>query len=541
MSMPRLNRDLELTCRISDKDAASIETALAGLSDVDESIALLAKDISDADWNSASINSATMPYVALLAYQNGVMTKPDFVTLMLYWEARRQYGEQLTILTPAHPEYVKSLKANLTLSPIMLAMKKFQISFENRANFQIKNSYYFSVANFDSFLRTANILPRSQQVIFSVRESIPMMQLPDKNLKIIDVLSGDNINFIALTRIILTSSIFSFFPPEKIDAVRLIPSLGLMQTYLNTKFGEHAIAINPVMGVSSVKQIRANGLGKSRDMAFVFPGVKLPDYADYYLARGDDFRVHDFYHAFAASAVPHAHRVLMVGLADTIKAYLPKQQALMKRILRSLPFAEEATIMNLIFRHLYSEDKRALHYVADTLIDMEHPHYRAPYFMFVSDKTEFSLEKAYIDTLLDTLAKPALANLDLQSRQHGFHLPYTLPEPTVRVGLLNAIVQFIFKAAPEIRDYLHSSRILDTPVKQYQDEEVFQDEYTKRLMEYTELKRNMTEELNLAVKHVARNPAVFFKANPVTAPQPQVQVVDDTRLDNAGLAIKRVN
>jgi hypothetical protein len=511
MSMPRLNRELELTRRINDQDAVTIEAILADLPDVDQSIALLAEDIGNGNWNSASIKNKMMPYIALLGYQNGAINKDDFVTLMLYWVARKQYGDQLMILTPTHPDYTRSLSANLTVHPTALAMKKFQMLFENKKNFRMKNAYYFSAADLESFLQVVSMLPRSQQVMFSALENIATMQLPDKNLKIIDVLSGDNVNFFALTRNIITSSIFSYFLPETVDAIRLIPSLGLMQAYLNTKFGENAVVINPVMGVSSVKQIRVNGLEKSRDMAFVFPGVNLPAYADHYLAQGDDFRVHDFYHAFAASAVPHEHRVLMVGLADVIKAYLPKQQALMRRILRSLPFAEDAAIMNLIFRHLYGEDKRTLHYVADTLIDMEHPHYRVPYCTLVSDKREFSLEKAYVESLLDVLAKPALANIDLLTRQHGFHLPYTLPPLVVRIGLFNAIVQYIFSAAPEIRNYLEKSHLLETKLKQYQEELLLQQPGGKKFAEYNDLKNDVTNELAIAVKHVTRNPAIFFK------------------------------
>lgn len=520
MSMPRLNRAMELTCRISDEYAESIENKLSELSDIDTSIASLVESVSQANWNSPSMNSAMMPYVALLGYQNTAITKDDFVTLLLYWVARKQYGDKLEILTPATPEYERKLRANLTLDPGMLAVKKFELLLSNKTDFQIRHAYYLSDKSMAQFMQASAKLPRLQQAIFCVRESIPTMPSLDQSTKLIDVLSGSNINFSALTRTVDIKNKLFLIMPDKVDILRFIPSLGLMQIYLQTKFAEEAISINPVIGVSSLQQIKTNGLTHSRDMAFVFPGVKLPDYADHFLALGDDFRVHDFYHCFAASAVPREHQVLMIGLADIIKKHLSKKQALITRLLSHLPFGGEPNCMKLIFQYLYQEDKRTLNRVADALVDMEHPYYRAAYCSILPLEKKPNLDAVFIKSLVEALIKPALLNLDLNKRKHGFYREYILPELVIRVGLLNEIVQYLSSVSPQIYHYLVKSDVLGELIKESKTSLIATKQSDPANANYAEMKVNLAQELQRAVKHVAANPAVFFKQNPSSASQP---------------------
>jgi hypothetical protein len=125
-----------------------------------------------------------------------------------------------------------------------------------------------------------------------------------------------------------TNLAFNIFTKPKKG--RMIPSLGLMQTFLNVKF-EDAVTINPVLGLSSMEDIRENGITSTRDMALRFPGVHLPDDADGDAAPGFSFTFHDFYHAYIASSLGNDFRCLFIKIGDIANEVikdLPKKDRL---------------------------------------------------------------------------------------------------------------------------------------------------------------------------------------------------------------------
>lgn len=90
--------------------------------------------------------------------------------------------------------------------------------------------------------------------------------------------------------------LFSFY-----QGYKMIPSFEMMQTSLDVVYESRAQKMNPVLGLSSLKDISSNNIFKMRDMALIFPFVKLPKEADNYRAYGFDFTYHDFYHALVCS------------------------------------------------------------------------------------------------------------------------------------------------------------------------------------------------------------------------------------------------
>ncbi len=99
---------------------------------------------------------------------------------------------------------------------------------------------------------------------------------------------------------------------------------------------ENSLKINPVFGLSSVDDIRTNGLQKSRDLAF--PWVKIsadkkeleiinPETADTYRIVDNDFQVHDRYHAIVAACIPKENQDLYIQISDFITQFIENNKS----------------------------------------------------------------------------------------------------------------------------------------------------------------------------------------------------------------------
>lgn len=103
---------------------------------------------------------------------------------------------------------------------------------------------------------------------------------------------------------------------------RIVPSIAMMQIFLNVVYEKRAVKINPVIGISSLADIRRNGLEDTRDMGLQFPGITLPEKADSYLAPDIDFSYHDWYHAILTSGLLPESRRKVISIADGVEQFL---------------------------------------------------------------------------------------------------------------------------------------------------------------------------------------------------------------------------
>ncbi len=117
-----------------------------------------------------------------------------------------------------------------------------------------------------------------------------------------------------------------------------MPSFSMMQTFLRVKSQEDAVTITPTIGVSTIEEIKDNGLTDTRDMGLPFPAADfllsdqqkatfkelcLPQEADQVTApKRGDFIYHDFYHAQLASNIPSEHRKASIKIASLIEDLL---------------------------------------------------------------------------------------------------------------------------------------------------------------------------------------------------------------------------
>ncbi len=99
----------------------------------------------------------------------------------------------------------------------------------------------------------------------------------------------------------------------------MIPSAGMMQTFLKRKFGTNAVRMNFVLGLSSLQDIQDNGTTDTRDAGLRFPQIRFPNTADGFAALQTDFLYHDFFHAIIVSLSTPETRKLVIHLTNFIK------------------------------------------------------------------------------------------------------------------------------------------------------------------------------------------------------------------------------
>ncbi len=420
MVSQRLNRDLELTRRIDDEDAAAIDLELSKLENAEASADQLVKAVNEGCWTDSSIRDPNMPYIALLAYQNQRISLEAISTLLNYWSARQLHGDILQPLTPDHPNFKRFVVATLRPAMSSFALQPGDDPLTLRTNF----SSQLTDAQLDQFFEELTRLPKSQQIIFAHDETIDLLLLSSPEVaNVTDKLTTFNFTPLGRSQILyralrLLSQAPLIASAPKPTLTSIVPSLGIMQLYLDTKFSKQAVRINPVIGLSTLEDIRQNGLTASRDMALHFPKVKLPDNADGFTAHWYHFTWHDFYHAFAASAIPDSHRKTFVSLSDIIKQYVATN-------------------------NLETSEIEAISNVANTLIDMEHSFYRSLYTLLKLNMAYESPLIIFLLSLTITISKHLMPHAESEEATSQSRRTVLSKETTEQ--LFNVICEFLHK------------------------------------------------------------------------------------------------
>lgn len=373
----QLNKNLEMTRRISDKEEALINAELKQLSDVEEFIHKLRQEIEQVKWEQAkTINHPNMPFYALLAYQNNLLEKQEFSTLMLYWSGKKSIRSEIQtvhLYDSATKDQANEYLSKGLLQPVIdeAELKKY---FNDQKIQEFKNQYstpwhesmYLDKAQLEQFHLEMQKLPASEQRFFLVSN-----KEADRVVPTVDYIQSRYEENITTKKIsikdVIQYSIFRVFNTLLYD-FDMIPSFGMMQTYLNVKFMKQAVEIIPVFGFSSLQDTRMNGLQSQRDMGLHFPKVFLPDIADNYNAPWHHFSFHDFYHAAIASLVPNLFRNVIVHNSDILYQLVNQKAEAMKPVLSFMP----KKVLNLIKNYAEDEEDRAIRIIAATFIDMEH-------------------------------------------------------------------------------------------------------------------------------------------------------------------------
>lgn len=365
----KMDRSPELTRRIKSSEEHKINAKLASLLDVDKKIdELIQALVSKSPWefDETCINHEDMPYIALLAVQNKLIEVQQFATLMLYWSVVQDTGSAASIQS-----------CRLFEEP---GTELFQ---------NLHSDYYDEEPVLDlvpkeykEFLEKMKSLPVSEQQFFLIED--------DKRHSILKVLELNN---------------FTVF--GQINRHLMIASMGMMQTYLNVKFKSQAVDLNPVLGLSSVEDIRKNSLKNTRDIAFHFPNVSIPDKADNHSALWHRFTRHDFYHGVIVSCAPAAERSLLILTSDAVKNYLAENSI---PVLNKLKSIYPKNVAKIIYQYWRSAEEPSIKFIINALIDMEVTAYR-PDKQFAD--AEADLETMYWGTLVALFAPSVIKALSL--------------------------------------------------------------------------------------------------------------------------------
>lgn len=300
----------EVMRRLDIKDIVRIEKHLSELPDKEKNVNELLLALKTQDWNGESpiFGNKDLPYLVIEALKQGKITPMQMGTLLYFWGTNQYH---------LHTDKVK---------PLCFSMR--------------------SDNGFKLFLPLSQLPKDKQEELYQAFQSLPESE--QQFLLVPDIEENPNIQknpmLTSILQEIINTGLHAFNRVTYNNSkMKVIASLGMWQVFLNVSFGKQAVTLNPVIGDSSVEDIRLNGLNSSRDIAVPNP-LALPsvqdssvsniDYtkhswyhpfdprqnkmlqADLHDAPRTTFTYHDEYHSYVASSIPPAHRILSVNLAD---------------------------------------------------------------------------------------------------------------------------------------------------------------------------------------------------------------------------------
>lgn len=267
----------EMVRRIKPDERLALENTIAQLKNTDKVIDNLLSELAEDGWgsygDSDTIRAPDMPYYALVAFKRGQLTDLQFATLLFYRSAcehlkEQQKGHRITANT-------------LFDSKGKLNQDSFDMIAATLQNSEL-NTMGLDREQLGEWIEKVKKLEPSEKQYFDISSS------HDKS------------------RILDTIYSLGFSAFNSVDGnVEIIPTFGMVQAFLNVKYGEDAVQIRPVIGASTLTEVHRTAFMQIRDVALHFPNVTLPTEADEQTALWEHYTKHDFYHCAKASEIPH--------------------------------------------------------------------------------------------------------------------------------------------------------------------------------------------------------------------------------------------
>ncbi len=287
-----INTQSEMTRRITQDEANKINKLLEESPDIEEKISSLISANTQPKkelWEKEAIlNDPLLQLYALLAFSNNLLDRISYTTIALFWSAIQCHKREAIETHFLFDETESKESQRILKQAVQYASSYSQLSID---------SFNFSDEEFEIFLCLLKKLPVSEQRFFLV----PIVS---------DTIWSE-----------IEKVPFHIFGYVNNNNKAMLPSLGIMQTYLNMRC-KYPVVMNSVMALSSLEDIRLNGLQNKRDAGLHGVGITMPKRADNFFAPWYLFFKHDFYHAVIVSCIPPEHRRLFIYLSDEIKAYL---------------------------------------------------------------------------------------------------------------------------------------------------------------------------------------------------------------------------
>lgn len=253
------------------------------------------------------------PHIALKALKKREITSLQFSTAITHW---------LIVKTaPVSIETVKLFDSNgAILKNAKDLIKETLLCWVTKSNSDLSEN------QLDRFFEKMRKSPASEQQFLIILDESPDFIVSDGSLEMQrqidnDIFSGKR----TISHQIASSGKFNIFSrcTEKDRKMRMIPSFGMMQTYLKVKYPDTYVQIKPLLGLASFKTIVEGGKTQTRPMSLPFPSIDLPEEADSFSAKNPwDFIYHDFYHAKLASGIPQKYQrgfILVSEIVEQLK------------------------------------------------------------------------------------------------------------------------------------------------------------------------------------------------------------------------------
>ena len=288
----------EFVRRVSPEEKKKLEEKLSKTihsSSFRDQVNALKVALQTQNWDAPVFQSKDYPYLALAALHEGDITPETMATILIFYSAQTETSNIKTIPLFIHGKVNEEAKRLVieTWPPDQKTEEHITAFFDRMRQADPSQQQFF-------------LLPYSQEQEYAGGNANKMTFAGD--------IHSDRVGF----------NVFGACSENR----HMLASMGMMQAFLDVASGNRAVKINPVIGLSSEKDIHDNGLNNERDMGLLFPHIDFPLYADGSTANGFRFWYHDFYHSCLCSLIPPEHRHLFVQFADIILSHDPQNKQL---------------------------------------------------------------------------------------------------------------------------------------------------------------------------------------------------------------------
>lgn len=279
---------------------------------MDESV----KKVRDMPWDPENpmFHSNIHYYYALEALRRGEITQHQFGTLMLFKEELdNQKAIEIT------PEVIPIFDTNGSpnkeaLDLIEQGMYPPPDSFEKAWDIEAyeqekkKHKPYLDENQSKAFFEFLSKTPKSEQQFLLVPEDYMNKEDSEEYNKTVPATVSMaiqyQIGFNVFGRVLIKNE-----ETGKHELYRIIPSVGMMQAFLDAIKGKRTIYLDIVLGPCTGDDLDEDTRSKTRKVGVHFDGCRQSSEADRYPALGNDFPLHDGYHAWRALWIPDEHKL----------------------------------------------------------------------------------------------------------------------------------------------------------------------------------------------------------------------------------------
>mgnify|MGYP003393390162 CR=1 FL=1 len=321
----------EVTKRIQNQKAA-IEEALSAIPD--KRVNDMMEELEKVQWNAegAPFDNPDFPLIALKALRMGRMTDQQFATSTIFAAAHRkkvleQQKKRESFFDAKKPSLVKVPLFDTRGQPTEDALAIVRCSVTSSmdtsgSSWQHETGNYMFLDNdkISLFFDLMSKLPASERQFLLM----PKLDSPSSIATAIVVSRAFRVFYLLNANALDTIPTAKQFvmDPKSINTVEIIPSAGMMQSFLTAMRGDHAVRMNFVLGASGSADIRQNGLEDTRDVGVPYhPWAPLPNNVEGINAIELTYCYDGFYRSFVASWIPSGHRKLFIDALDMLKGH----------------------------------------------------------------------------------------------------------------------------------------------------------------------------------------------------------------------------